>query len=186
MMTKRMMTQINEATVRERKSACGENDENSKLIAAFQARYIHLHPYGTRLPQNYTVVLRLSSSDMAKQSTAKQKDPKRSQASPGARTPTTSDDEADPADMSVQEGAGNQELDTDTEEDEQTRATNAYPGCSNDIGSIHQRRWFLQLDRQNSGFQLETSGSERGRWTGGFKPFLVRGRITSEAPSQEG
>jgi hypothetical protein len=166
----------NEATVRERKSAGGENDENLKLIAAFQARYIHLRLYGTRLPQNYTVVLRLSSSDMAKRSTAKQKSPKRSQASSIARTPTTSDDEDNPAGMSVQESAGNQELETETEEDEQTRATNAYPGSSNDIGSIHQRRWFLQLDRQNSGFQLETSGSERGRWTGGFKPFLIRGR----------
>ncbi|KAL5341339.1 DNA polymerase ligase-domain-containing protein [Aspergillus crustosus] len=32
------------------------------------------------------------------------------------------------------------------------RLNNAYPGSTNDIGSIHQRRWFLMLDRLGCGF----------------------------------
>ena len=69
-----------------------------------------------------------------------------------------------------------QDLDTDTEEDAQIRTTNAYPGSTNDIGSIHQRHWFLQLDPQSSGFVLKNRGDGRGNWTAGFEPFIVRGR----------
>jgi hypothetical protein len=66
---------------------------------------------------------------------------------------------------------------------------NAYPGSTNTIGSIHQRRWFATLDRVNSGFVPEhdkaKAGSGKKRWvrkrnvrTGqelGFEPFYVRG-----------
>lgn len=63
---------------------------------------------------------------------------------------------------------------------------NAYPGSTNSIGSIHQRRWFITLDRANSGFEPEPStGSGKKTWvrkrdprTGeltGFEPFYVRG-----------
>ncbi|KAI0433822.1 DNA polymerase ligase-domain-containing protein [Xylaria sp. FL1042] len=37
-------------------------------------------------------------------------------------------------------------------EDEEVRRTNAYPGATNSIGSVHQRRWYLSLDRETSGF----------------------------------
>ncbi|KAI0908477.1 DNA polymerase ligase-domain-containing protein, partial [Ustulina deusta] len=37
-------------------------------------------------------------------------------------------------------------------EDEEVRRTNAYPGATNSIGSVHQRRWYLSLDREASGF----------------------------------
>lgn len=37
-------------------------------------------------------------------------------------------------------------------EDEQVRTTNAYPGAVNTIGSIHQRKWYLSLDRAACGF----------------------------------
>ncbi|KAI1347468.1 DNA polymerase ligase-domain-containing protein [Xylaria sp. FL0043] len=37
-------------------------------------------------------------------------------------------------------------------EDEEVRRTNAYPGATNTIGSVHQRRWYLSLDREASGF----------------------------------
>ncbi|KAI0099208.1 DNA polymerase ligase-domain-containing protein [Nemania sp. FL0031] len=37
-------------------------------------------------------------------------------------------------------------------EDEEVRKTNAYPGATNSIGSVHQRRWYLSLDREASGF----------------------------------
>ncbi|OAG25818.1 hypothetical protein CC77DRAFT_1026979 [Alternaria alternata] len=165
-----------EATVRQRKYADEGGYENSRLVAAFKSGYIRLRLHGTRLPKDYAFTLRLTSSKMTKQVAVKRKSRKPSQACVEAQIPTTSDDEGGDANTSVQADAENQDLDTNTNVDDQTHVTNAYPGSSNDIGSIHQRHWFLQLDRQNSGFRLETSGNERGTWTGGFKPFLVRGR----------
>lgn len=37
-------------------------------------------------------------------------------------------------------------------EDEHVRRTNAYPGAQNTIGSVHQRRWYISLDRRACGF----------------------------------
>ncbi|KIX00445.1 uncharacterized protein Z518_10584 [Rhinocladiella mackenziei CBS 650.93] len=37
--------------------------------------------------------------------------------------------------------------------DAQVRHSNAYPGATNSINSIHQRRWYISLDRAASGFQ---------------------------------
>lgn len=50
-------------------------------------------------------------------------------------------------------------------EDEQVRLTNAYPGATNSIGSIHRRRWFLSMDRQASGFSacIEKDGTKTWR-----------------------
>lgn len=59
------------------------------------------------------------------------------------------------------------------------RATNAYTGATNSIGSVHQRKWFVTLDRQNSGFVQPKHGQEKGRWVRngeeGFEPFFVLG-----------
>ncbi len=38
------------------------------------------------------------------------------------------------------------------DENEAIRLTNAYPGATNSINSIHQRKWYLSLDRSLSGF----------------------------------
>ena len=74
------------------------------------------------------------------------------------------------------------------QENEEVRRTNAYPGATNDIGSIHQRRWYLSMDRYSSGFRLlqMEKGSTAGRreWVRrkdgdtllGFEPFYVLGR----------
>jgi len=170
-------TEDDEATNEGNEATGRECQENSKLIAAFKTRYIRLRLHGTRLPYNYTVILRLPSNEITRQPTARRSGRRRrSQRSSASRTPATSDDEADIADRLVHEEAAGQDLDTDTEEDDQTRAMNAYPGSTNDIGSVHQRRWFLQLDRQNSGFRLDAFGDRRGTWSGGFTPFIVRGR----------
>lgn len=68
---------------------------------------------------------------------------------------------------------------------EQIRVDNAYPGATNSIGSIHQRQWFLSLDREASGFVKATKGTDRGRWIrednrdgtrSGFETFAVMGR----------
>jgi hypothetical protein len=43
--------------------------------------------------------------------------------------------------------------DTENErEQEQIRLQNAYPGATNSVNSIHQRKWYLSLDRTLSGF----------------------------------
>lgn len=72
--------------------------------------------------------------------------------------------------------------------DIEIQRNNAYPGSNNTIGSIHQRRWYLSLDREASGFEPiirnPSEGSkERGRkrtWIPkpvgqGFEPFYVHG-----------
>lgn len=78
------------------------------------------------------------------------------------------------------------------------RANNAYTGATNSIGSIHQRHWFLTLDRPNSGFiskggKWERSSNDPG---GGFETFYVQGaeversvvtgRLSAEVMSDEG
>ncbi|KAF1974295.1 hypothetical protein BU23DRAFT_553366 [Bimuria novae-zelandiae CBS 107.79] len=153
--------------------------ENTKLIEAFQSRYIRLRLNGVRLPKNYTITLRLpSANDFGKPWQA----PKRRQRSLKASNAAQSNDseveegvgEADVAQEEVQD-----DIDTD-EEDAQTRLNNAYPGSINSIGSVHQRKWFILLDRASSGFIQE---KETGKWVRrgskdgeGFEPFLVRGR----------
>lgn len=43
-------------------------------------------------------------------------------------------------------------------EDAQVRETNAYPGAHNSIGSVHQRKWYLSLDRPACGFAEKRRG----------------------------
>jgi len=63
------------------------------------------------------------------------------------------------------------------DKDAAIRSNNAYPGSSNTIGSVHQRKWFLTLDRKHSGFHKARQGSNQERWVGGWgEPFFVRGR----------
>jgi hypothetical protein len=169
--------------------------ENVKLIAAFQTRYIRLRLHGTRLPSNYTIILRLPINEIIKRSTARRKGRQKSRMQ---QTDSRSDSDTEEQVQAQEAMSEEEDLNTDTDEDVQTRATNAYPGSTNDIGSIHQRHWFLQLDRQNSGFTLDQA---TGKWTrgpngGGFEPFLVRGRdhersvvtgrLANEVESDEG
>lgn len=75
------------------------------------------------------------------------------------------------------------------QEDKEVRRTNAYPGARNSIGSVHQRRWFLSMDRWASGFRplgVAEGGGKGGRrkWVRrgeggrelGFESFFVMGR----------
>lgn len=169
----------------------GKTRENEKLISAFQTRYIRLRLHGTRLPKGYTIILRLPSNEIVMRPVARRKKNHHNlksgvQSRASGRYDTDSDPDTTlttPDDAEVAHQQGDEDLNTDSDEDTQTRANNAYPGSLNSIGSIHQRHWFLQLDRQNSGFVLNTSatGSGKGLWVrgpnnGGFDPFLVRGR----------
>lgn len=50
------------------------------------------------------------------------------------------------------EGISQMERELRELEDAEVRRTNAYPGAVNSIGSVHQRKWFLSLDREECGF----------------------------------
>lgn len=190
-----------------------------KLSAAFRNRKIKLRLHGTRLPKNYTIGLRLDKTENRTEQPdkptrkRKRKAPEwTSKRSGPEETPPSSDDEVvapagDGVDEDIvpsQPGPSNAtdtalERELGEAEDEQVRRTNAYPGASNTIGSIHQRRWYLSLDRVASGFYRasrqpvtwrrkrrdtsEDMGGNEGEGEGddegqldGFEPFFVRGR----------
>ncbi|KAF7165495.1 hypothetical protein CNMCM5623_009617 [Aspergillus felis] len=176
--------------------------ESEKLREAFRNNKIRLRLHGTRLPENYTIILRLDKNfDFAKPSTRVPRKRRRrnTRLSATRPEPSTSSDspisDGESHDQSADTGA---DIDTATMAshsesesaiDHQIRANNAYPGSTNTIGSIHQRRWFATLDRVNSGFVPEhakaKAASGKKRWvrkrnvrTGqelGFEPFYVRG-----------
>ncbi|KAF2235321.1 hypothetical protein EV356DRAFT_483884 [Viridothelium virens] len=159
--------------------------EPVKLAEAFQVRRIHLRLHGTKLPHNYTLNLRLPTSNdhPAKHPTPARR--KRRRKTPSStKTPvdsTTSDsgDARDARDEAIASRAGHASDDDesrDTAEDRTIRATNTYPGATNSIGSVHQRRWVLTLDREASGFERVRKGVERGRWVRRWEAFYVRGR----------
>ena len=110
-------------------------------------------------------------------------------------TPPTSDLDDDDDDQVPDSHPNSMDMSVSTlereiaeQEDEEVRLTNAYPGATNSIGSIHQRRWYLSMDRYSSGFSPlpPETGSKGGRttWTRrregerllGFEPFFVMGR----------
>ncbi|KAI0144511.1 DNA polymerase ligase-domain-containing protein [Xylariaceae sp. FL1272] len=73
-------------------------------------------------------------------------------------------------------------------EDDEVRRTNAYPGAHNSIGSVHQRRWYLSLDRESSGF-LRRKKSDRVVWERkdrSHDSHLSTGDQTGEAQSEGG
>ncbi|KAK7178923.1 hypothetical protein DPSP01_010371 [Paraphaeosphaeria sporulosa] len=151
-------------------------NDNERLIDAFKARYIRLRLNGARLPKDYTITLRLpSANNVSKPRPAKRKRPRKPKAK---NAPQSTDSEPEDTDKGAElppEDA--QDIDTDSSEDAHIRLTNAYPGSTNSIGSVHQRAWFILLDRASSGFVQD---SETGKWVSregsGFEPFLVLGR----------
>lgn len=164
-------------------------------------RKIRIRLHGTRLPPDYTLSIRLLTSENRHKQPAKPSRKRRRQPS-GARhsaqeTPPTSDlddeevPDSHPSSIDVSISALEREI--AEQEDEEVRLTNTYPGATNSIGSIHQRRWYLSMDRYASGFcplRMETR-SKRGKrtWTRrmehqrllGFEPFLVMGRETERS-----
>ncbi|KAJ5778170.1 hypothetical protein N7520_001416 [Penicillium odoratum] len=175
--------------------------DSVKLQEAFRNRKIRLRLHGTRLPQDYTVILRMDkSTDYARPI---RNGPKRRRRPVNyirttPRAPSTSDSDIEypsirahePTSKQPENANANANAATNNNEVEfQIRINNAYPGSTNTIGSIHQRRWYLSLDRQNSGFEPrpfnETGAptSKKRLWTPivshdsvrGFDSFCVRG-----------
>ncbi|KAL6716632.1 hypothetical protein ACLMJK_006200 [Lecanora helva] len=174
-----------------------EVSDSQKLHQAFQNRKIRIRLHGSHLPKNYTLSIRLLASENRHNQPPKpsrkrrKKDPQNSEIP--QVTPPTSDVDDDIAVSDVQPStldasASALERELAEQEDEEISLTNAYPGATNDIGSIHQRRWYLSMDRYSSGFRpLRTESNHNGgkrkwvrRWDGeqlvGFEPFYVMGR----------
>ncbi|KIW07335.1 uncharacterized protein PV09_02184 [Verruconis gallopava] len=152
-----------------------ERHENEKLMEAFKARYIRLKLHGTRLPREYTIVLRLpSANDVVKHPRPirlrKRKYSKSTNISGGSVQV-----EQDLDRLVNDEAALASEDDDCDAEIESIRANNAYTGAENTIGSVHQRRWFITLDRRHSGFVKEGRTWVRAGPDRGFEAFYVRG-----------
>ncbi|KAI2616096.1 DNA polymerase ligase-domain-containing protein [Hypoxylon sp. NC1633] len=202
-----------------------ELTEQEKLHRAFQTRKIRIRLNGTRLPHNYVLNLRLTTTDdiagRAKSARPAMRRSRRGGASRGrgargrgrgkgkgkAVAPMTSSDsdsdpegEADdneaevvkaPAEEAEGEDVSAMEREIRELADETVRRTNAYAGATNSIGSVHQRRWYLSLDRPACGFakrreagrvvwESETRGGSVGKGAENSDgrltfPFYVRG-----------
>lgn len=167
--------------------------ESEKLFTGFQSRHIRLRLHGTKLPEGYTIGLRLPSANDLKAQPRKPRR-KRRKVDPTkvkrAAAPQSTDSESDSGPNTpgigtepseeVNEDANTEMQDAGAasegeKEDAAIRANNAYTGADNTIGSIHQRHWFLSLDRKNSGYQKARSGPDEGHWVG-KGAFCVLGR----------
>ena len=145
---------------------------------------IRLRLHGARLPENYTITLRMQRRLLNPRpngpTTARRRRPNRASTARKEQT----DSEEDMRDEGEEKTAvgGNHSDD----EDHEIRLNNAYTGSINSIGSIHQRTWYVSLDRESSGFQrrrgkdgvLWERKKEQGELLGfvPFLPFFVRGQ----------
>ena len=175
--------------------------EVEKLHDAFQQRKMRLRLHGARLPQGYTVALRMtkenfrseqpkvpsrrrrrvepklvsrqeSHSSMSDSSEAPLFNRRRKEVASLHRT------ESPPSTSAANAASG--------DESELIRYNNAYTGATNDIGSVHQRKWYLSMDRQTSGFKpVRDKKSGTATWVRqrgdegtlqGFEKFWVMGR----------
>lgn len=153
--------------------------QQERLARAFAGRRIRLRLNGARLPRPYVVNIRLTRDEdaagRAKAARAGERPRRRRRAqprpAPRSTGPDTSSSGEDGPDPDPNQAGGEEEDDYDdgskgksaeglTEmekelrelEDEEVRRTNAYTGAVNTIGSVHQRKWFLSLDREACGF----------------------------------
>ncbi|KAJ5617761.1 hypothetical protein N7537_002875 [Penicillium hordei] len=168
--------------------------DSAKLREAFQNRKIRLRLHGTRLPKDYTIILRMDkTTDFARP--IRQGPKRRRQSRPRAPQARFTSDSGSPSpppnkqnlrvDLTPQNSPTKAHADDTYTADMEIQRNNAYPGSSNTIGSIHQRRWYLSLDRESSGFEPTVNPrelKEKGRkktWIPklgqGFEPFYVHG-----------
>lgn len=161
--------------------------QQQKLARSFAARKIRLRLRGARLPRTYVVNLRLTRDEdaagRAKAARAGEKKKKRrrrrtqqrkQKSKTGPDTSSSGEDTEEQQEEEEEEyddgskgksAAGLSEMEKELREleDEEVRRSNAYTGAVNDIGSVHQRKWFLSLDREACGFE-KTSKEGRVWW----------------------
>ncbi|KAI1031427.1 hypothetical protein LB504_000458 [Fusarium proliferatum] len=126
--------------------------QQALLHAAFQSRKIRIRLHGSRLPDPYVLNLRLTRlEDVAGRVRSGKTHRKRRRRHAQAETQPETSGEDSEGDAS-EDVPSNTDAGTNTDdlsamereirelEDEEVRRTNAYPGASNTIGSVHQRR----------------------------------------------
>lgn len=163
----------------EERDGWAELTQQEKLAAAFSTRKIRLRLNGSRLPRGYAVNLRLTRDEDAA-GRAKAARPAGTRKRRGRKAPpkkaSDASSESDGEDGGEEEyndastaaskhGEGTSEMERELREleDAEVRRTNAYPGSVNSIGSVHQRKWFLSLDREECGF-VRTKKDGRVWW----------------------
>ena len=148
-------------------------------------RKIRLRLDGTRLPPNYTLSLRLLTSHNRHSQPQPPARRKRRRNDPDWRDYQRVDTSSDHSDDTTTPPPAQPAHPTEHPSDAQIRLSNAYPGATNSIHSIHQRKWYLSLDRHSSGFAPLAQDDGARRWVRrrdedgrllGFEPFFVRGR----------
>ncbi|KAF6825281.1 hypothetical protein CMUS01_09895 [Colletotrichum musicola] len=152
--------------------------EQERLARAFGERKIRVRLWGSKLPRGYVLNLRLTKGEDLEGRRKSEKSlgrPARKRRRGGGKKEVyveTSEEEEDEEEEDVvldpSSGAGEGEkgpTDVDRElrelEDEVVRQTNAYKGAENSVGSVHQRRWYLSLDREASGFVRKVVDGKR-------------------------
>lgn len=173
-------------------SSTSELGENTKLIQGFQNRKIRLRLHGHKLPEGYTVKLSLPSRNNHEK---REPQAKRRRVTAKKRpTQQINTDSEDENGEPINEELKDIDISSDQEHSgsrQEIEANNAYPGATNDIGSIHQRNWYVALDHVGSGFVklVDPANPKRRCWvrqpstsTGdlqdvidGFEPFYVMG-----------
>ncbi|KAI9797687.1 MAG: hypothetical protein M1833_005348 [Piccolia ochrophora] len=172
---------ISYSTHRPKKDTHASLPENEKLIDAFHHHRIRLRLHGTHLPPNYTISLRLPTSNNTHAQPRKPAYKRRRTTAPAPARDRSSSSPSPPPSSPIQTPSSQPTTPRPAITDETIRLTNAYPGANNTIGSIHQRRWYLSLDRTNSGFVRTRTANGGVEWVKrseeeGFPPFFVRGR----------
>lgn len=189
----------------------GEEDgltQQERFARAFRERKIRLRLHGVRLPSGYTVHMRLSLEDdvagraravrIARFGVKSRRRKGRREVLEGVETSCSEEEEYTDGVSTMgdyeshmgegEDGLSAMEREIRELEDATVRRTNAYPGADNSIGSVHQRRWFLTLDRAGSGLVKQRQNGkttwvgdvgkppegaeDNSRWT---FPFYVRG-----------
>ncbi|KAG5929611.1 hypothetical protein E4U42_005316 [Claviceps africana] len=156
------------------------------LARAFASRKIRIRLHGSRLPRTYVLNLRLTRSDDVEGRAKNARSPLRKRRTRKGRTRNQESSPIKDDDTDVQQDRDDDEDDandlipkerddsgaisrTERElrelEDAEVSRTNAYPGATNSIGSIHQRKWYLSLDRASSGFVPRRAKTGKVIWT---------------------
>ena len=156
-----------------------EEPEPQKLHEAFHRRKIRLRLHGTKLPKGYTVIIRLTSDNNRTEQPKAPSRKRKREAPTSSKSQSTRRSTQDSQSSDTEAGNGavsllgrrtqksslisltrtesppsRPDLESNDEEDaDLIRRTNTYPGGAiNSIDSIHQRKWYLSLDRRGSGF----------------------------------
>lgn len=186
-------------------SSSSPTTQQSLLHAAFQTRKIKICLHGTKLPDPYVVYIRLTRTEDAagrakatrvkkparrRRRTGKSAEAKLAETS-SSETGEEANHDADtvPATHSqaLQQDAAVSALEKELRklEDDEVRSTNAYKGATNSIGSIHQRKWYLSLERDLSGFVPKKTESNRTMWQPKPSAAAERGeRIESDSKTR--